>query len=175
MIGNNATAVEAGAHEAERLGYQVTTACAQKLEGEVEPIGRHLADMAAHLRCTPGAKCFISGGEGTVKLAPEHERGLGGRNQQTILAALGRLIESDPRGIAILSGGTDGEDGPTDAAGALVDAAVIRRAQQLNLDPADFLRRNDAYHFFEPLGALIKTGPTNTNVCDVRVVVTAGA
>ncbi len=151
MIGNNATAVEAAAHEAERLGYQATTVCAQKLEGAVEPIGRHLADLAAHLRCTPGAKCFISGGEGTVKLAPEHERGLGGRNQQTILAALGRLVEIDPRGIAILSGGTDGEDGPTDAAGAFVDAEVIQRAQQLKLDPADFLRRNDAYHFFEPL------------------------
>ena len=70
----------------------------------------------------------------------------------------------------ILSGGTDGEDGPTDAAGALVDAAIIEAAKQRGLDPVDFLNRNDAYHFFEPLGGLIKTGPTNTNVCDLRVV-----
>jgi len=66
---------------------------------------------------------------------------------------------------------TDGEDGPTDAAGALLDAEVLDAARQQGLDPADYLRRNDAYHFFEPLGALIKTGPTHTNVCDVRVVV----
>ncbi len=125
VLGNNATAVASTAIEAERLGYSTTTACASKLEGPVEPIGRHLADMAAHLRSTPGAKCFISGGEGTVKLAPENQRGLGGRNQQTVLAALIRLAEIDPRGVAILSAGTDGEDGPTDAAGAFVDAEVI--------------------------------------------------
>ena len=74
-------------------------------------------------------------------------------------------------GFALLSGGTDGEDGPTDAAGALIDAEVISRMRASNLDPADFLRRNDAYHFFDAVGGLIKTGPTHTNVCDVRVVV----
>jgi glycerate 2-kinase len=117
----------------------------------------------------------VSGGEGTVKLAPENQRGLGGRNQQTVLAALLRLAEIDSRSVAILSAGTDGEDGPTDAAGAVVDEAVIKQAHQLKLDAAGFLRRNDAYHFFEPLAALIKSGPTNTNVCDLRVVVTDGA
>ncbi len=70
----------------------------------------------------------------------------------------------------ILSGGTDGEDGPTDAAGALVDSAVLAAAAARRLDPRDYLSRNDAYHWFEPLMALLKTGPTHTNVCDVRVV-----
>jgi glycerate-2-kinase len=77
-------------------------------------------------------------------------------------------------GVLILSGGTDGEDGPTDAAGAWVDAEIIDTARRKNLDPVDYLARNDAYHWFEPLGALIKTGPTDTNVCDVRVVLVQG-
>jgi glycerate-2-kinase len=81
----------------------------------------------------------------------------------------------DPRpvgdGIVLLSGGTDGEDGPTDAAGAWLDAAAIADARQRGLNLTDSLRRNDAYRFFEPLGTLIKTGPTHTNVCDVRVAV----
>jgi glycerate-2-kinase len=71
----------------------------------------------------------------------------------------------------MLSGGTDGEDGPTDAAGAFCDAQIAAEAKRHGLDPADHLARNDAYHFFEPLGALVKTGPTHTNVCDVRVIV----
>jgi glycerate 2-kinase len=73
-------------------------------------------------------------------------------------------------GILILSGGTDGEDGPTDAAGAFADGPLARAALERGLDLHDYLRRNDAYHFFEPLGGLLKTGPTHTNVCDVRVV-----
>ncbi|MCI0360208.1 MAG: hypothetical protein L0211_17155, partial [Planctomycetaceae bacterium] len=72
--------------------------------------------------------------------------------------------------FVLLSAGTDGEDGPTDAAGALIDGDLLDRLAKTNLDPRDFLRRNDAYHFFQQLGGLIKTGPTNTNVCDVRVV-----
>jgi glycerate-2-kinase len=102
-----------------------------------------------------------------------------------VLAALQRLLscEAEDRGgapgqgrhwplerLVLLSGGTDGEDGPTDAAGAFVDQSVAAEMQARGFDPADFLRRNDAYHFFEPLGALIKTGPTHTNVCDLRVV-----
>jgi glycerate-2-kinase len=77
-----------------------------------------------------------------------------------------------PRDMVVVSGGTDGEDGPTDAAGAFVDWGIIEEAKRRGLDAADFLKRNDAYHFFEPLGALIKTGPTHTNVSDLRVVVT---
>ena len=79
------------------------------------------------------------------------------------------------REIAILSGGTDGEDGPTDAAGAVADSAVLKESERRGLRPRSFLARNDAYHFFEPLGALIKTGPTHTNVMDVRVVLVGAA
>ena len=175
IIGNNAQAVNAAGMEAERLGYSPAMVAATELEGPVEDIGRHLAQMAMYLRDGLSVtKSFISGGEGTVQLAAESERGLGGRNQQLVLAALDELIHhgaNQGRGIAILSGGTDGEDGPTDAAGAWFDATTISEARRRGLDRDDYLRRNDAYHFFEPLGALLKTGPTHTNVCDIRVVV----
>jgi hydroxypyruvate reductase len=174
VIGNNALAVDAAGQEAVRRGYSPAMHAATKLEGAAEEIGRHLADMALRMRDHAGPDCLITGGEPTVQLADESIRGKGGRNQQLVLAALVHLLQHSGqplRGIALLSGGTDGEDGPTDAAGAVIDADVLARMQQLVLDPADFLRRNDAYHFFAPLGVLIKTGPTHTNVCDVRVVV----
>jgi len=170
VIGNNATAVDAAGVEAERLGYSHAMVSATKPEGRVEKIGRHLAEMAIAMRDGDGPNCLVSGGEGTVRLVPEEERGLGGRNQQLALAALVRLADHDAHDIAIVSAGTDGEDGPTDAAGAIVDDALIAEARRLNLNPNDFLRRNDAYRFFEPLGGLLKTGPTHTNVCDLRVV-----
>lgn len=115
--------------------------------------------------------CLITGGEPIVRLVPAEQRGLGGRNQQLVLAATVALWDDAGAGLALLSAGTDGEDGPTDAAGALVDEAVIERARGLGLAPEGYLRRNDAYHFFEAAGGLVKTGPTGTNVCDVRVVV----
>jgi glycerate-2-kinase len=118
-----------------------------------------------------GPNCLISGGEGVVRLAPPAVRGRGGRNQQLALAALIEIIEQGTGDFCFVSAGTDGEDGPTDAAGAIVDAGVIQSAQSQGLDPADFLRRNDAYPFFAAAGGLLKTGPTNTNVCDLRVVV----
>ena len=74
--------------------------------------------------------------------------------------------------MAFLSGGTDGEDGPTDAAGAFFDAGILQAAREQGLSPQEFLARNDAYRFFAPLDALLKTGPTHTNVCDLRVVCT---
>jgi glycerate-2-kinase len=174
VIGNNAQAVDAAGFAAERLGYSHAMIAATSLEGPVEEIGRHLARMALQMRATRAPNCLISGGEGTVALAPESQRGKGGRNQQLVLAALDELLKFDPmrgRGIAIVSAGTDGEDGPTDAAGAWCDSATIAESQRRGLDPADYLRRNDAYRFFEPLGTLLKTGPTHTNVCDIRVVV----
>ena len=171
VIGNNATAVDAAGLEAERLGYSHAMLSAERSEGPAEQVGRHLAEMALKMRDEPGPNCLISGGEPVVTLVDESRRGLGGRNQQLVLAALERLADDGARGIALLSGGTDGEDGPTDAAGAILDAAVLSAARHQNLDPADYLARNDAYHFFQPLDALIKTGPTHTNVCDVRVIV----
>ncbi len=170
IIGNNALAVDAAGVEAERLGYSHAMISTTKPEGPVEEIGRHLANMAVTMRDGSGPDCLISGGEGTVRLVSEVERGRGGRNQQLALAALIRLAEQDFHGAAIVSAGTDGEDGPTDAAGAIVDEAVIDRTQELKLNASDFLRRNDAYHFFEATGGLLKTGPTHTNACDLRVV-----
>ncbi|MHC4177812.1 MAG: MOFRL family protein, partial [Planctomycetota bacterium] len=162
---------DAAGLEAERLGYSPAMSCAQKSEGPAEEIGRHLAQMALKMRNGPGPDCLISGGEPVVTLVDESRRGLGGRNQQLVLAALEDLADDGAQRIVLLSGGTDGEDGPTDAAGAILDAGVLSAAREQNLDPADYLARNDAYHFFQSLQALIKTGPTHTNVCDVRVVV----
>src|SRR5207253_730922 len=94
----------------------------------------------------------------------------GGRNQEFVLAALVKLGERDMQGTALLSGGTDGEDGPTDAAGASVDSGTWQRSNRLALDPVRFLRRHDSYAFFAATGDLIKTGLTDTNVMDVRVI-----
>ncbi len=170
VIGNNAVAVDAAGQEAERLGYSAALDAATQLEPEAETVGNHLAEMALRMRDRTQPDCLVTGGEPVVKLADPAIRGLGGRNQQLVLAALVRLAPAGLENLVLLAGGTDGEDGPTDAAGALIDAEVWRKAQQRGLDPTDFLRRNDAYHFFEPLGALIQTGPTHTNVCDLRVV-----
>ena len=185
VLANNATAVDAAGIEAERLGYNHAMICATESEGPAEEVGRHLAQMALSMRAEalrdeagslgttshggPSPNCLISGGEPTVRLVPPEQRGKGGRNQQLILAALQELGEG--QGIAMLSGGTDGEDGPTDAAGAWVDAKVIAAAAKASLSPQDHLTRNDAYPFFESAGGLLKTGPTHTNVCDIRVVV----
>lgn len=168
VLANNATAVDAAGMEAERLGYSHAMVSATQSEGPAEEIGRHLAMMARRMRGTPGPNCLISGGEPTVKLVDAAKRGLGGRNQQLVLAALAEL--GDCERIALLSGGTDGEDGPTDAAGAFIDGDIAAKSQSLALDSTDYLARNDAYRFFEPLGALLKTGPTHTNVCDLRVI-----
>jgi len=170
VIGNNAAAVDAAGREAERLGYTPATVSATGSEGPAEEIGHHLAAMALKMRDQPGPDCLISGGEPVVKLVAAKHRGSGGRSQQLVLAALERLAADGASGIALLSGGTDGEDGPTDAAGAVLDASILAAAGEHDLDPADYLARNDAYHFFQPLEALITTGPTHTNVCDVRVV-----
>ncbi len=146
---------------------------ATKLEGPAEEIGVHLAEMALSMKESDGPDCLITGGEPIVRLAPPELRGKGGRNQQLVLAALTRLLHAgdhSAEGIVLLSGGTDGEDGPTDAAGAMLTEQLIADMSRRKLDPASFLHRNDAYHFFEQLGGLIKTGPTHTNVCDLRVL-----
>ncbi|MDZ4781292.1 MAG: DUF4147 domain-containing protein [Planctomycetia bacterium] len=170
VIGNNATAIDAAGVEAERLGYSHAMNAATTLEGPAEDVGRHLAGMILRMRSQGGPDCLITGGEPTVKLVAPELRGKGGRNQQLVLAAA-ELLNDLREGWAILSGGTDGEDGPTDAAGAMLDPEMLAAALKAGRRPEDFLARNDAYHFFEPLGGLIKTGPTHTNVCDIRVAV----
>ncbi|MEM6655628.1 MAG: DUF4147 domain-containing protein, partial [Planctomycetota bacterium] len=123
VMANNATAVDAAGIEAERRGYNHAMQCATASEGAAEEVGRSLAAMARGMHGDPnpaGPDCLITGGEPTVRLAEPAVRGRGGRNQQLVLAASEQL--ADCRGIALLSGGTDGEDGPTDAAGAVIDA-----------------------------------------------------
>jgi hydroxypyruvate reductase len=168
ILGNNATAVDAAGAAAERLGYSHAMIAATRSEGSAEEVGRHLADMALRMRREPGPNCLVSGGETTVTLVDERHRGKGGRNQQLALAAL--QVLGDCNEVALLSAGTDGEDGPTDAAGAFVTEDVVRRARELQLDRKDYLTRNDAYHFFQSAGGLFITGLTQTNVCDVRVL-----
>jgi hydroxypyruvate reductase len=107
----------------------------------------------------------LCGGETTVTIQGE---GKGGRNQEFALASA--LVIDGMENIVVLSGGTDGTDGPTDAAGAIADGQTLARARAKNLDPQDFLKRNDAYHFFQPLDDLIITGPTRTNVSDVYMI-----
>jgi hydroxypyruvate reductase len=107
----------------------------------------------------------ISGGETTVTI---RGTGLGGRNQEFALAAA--LDIAGLKDVVVLSAGTDGTDGPTDAAGALADGSTVARAEAHDLDAAAYLANNDSYRFFEHLGNLIKTGPTGTNVADVRLM-----
>jgi hydroxypyruvate reductase len=109
--------------------------------------------------------CLIAGGETTVTVTGN---GLGGRNQELALAAVPEM--ADLPEVALVTLATDGGDGPTDAAGAVVTGQTMHQARQVGLDPLDFLDRNDAYHFFEPLGDLLKTGPTCTNVNDLNFI-----
>jgi glycerate 2-kinase len=169
ILGNNAKALADAQACAERLGYRVLN-LGSYIEGET----RHIATMHTGIlrsiveQGVPFAPpvCLLSGGETTVMLTPNH--GKGGRNQEFVLAALLKLGMTP--NVAILSGGTDGEDGPTDAAGALADAGTLERAAALGLCGGDYLQRNDAYHFFEATGDLLITGLTQTNVMDVRVL-----
>ena len=101
--------------------------------------------------------------------------GKGGRNQEFVLAMLNNLGEEGMRGVAVLSGGTDGEDGPTDAAGAVADETTWDAIRAKGLDVADHLARHDAYPLFDAVGGLIRTGLTHTNVMDVRVILIAPA
>lgn len=178
VIGNNALAVDAAGIQAEALGYNHVMQCAQNCEGFANDVGRHVADMAVSMLTRDPAlhrqNALITGGEPVVQLAEPSRCGKGGRNQQLVLAAYVRLLEIGLTSqqwsrLTILSGGTDGEDGPTDAAGAFIDAQVHQRAVDQNLSPEEHLRNNDAYPFFEATGGLLLTGPTGTNVCDIRV------
>ncbi len=178
VIGNNAVAVDSAGIRAESLGYNHVMHVARQCESAAEEVGRHMTDMMLAMLVGSDHDCLITGGEPTVSLVSPDRRGKGGRNQQLVLAAYVYLLENVADDcpwdrFAILSGGTDGEDGPTDAAGAILDESVHRAAQRLNLDPRDYLCRNDAYRFFEQTGGLIITGPTGTNVCDIRVVTVA--
>jgi hydroxypyruvate reductase len=169
IVGSNMLALEAASTKAKDLGYE-TLILSSMVEGETREVARVHSALAKEIvktgRPTPPPACIISGGETTVTI---RGKGLGGRNQEFCLAACLDLVELPPR-VVILSGGTDGNDGPTDAAGALVDPLTVTRGKDAGMEAAEFLDRNDAYHFFEKTKDLLMTGPTNTNVMDVRLV-----
>lgn len=171
LLGNNRRALAAAQQQAEALGYAVLNLGAY-IEGETRQAAVVLAGVARSIRgdgqpLRPPV-CLLSGGETTVTLTPGHGRG--GRNQEFVLSAAVYLGAAGLRNMAVLSGGTDGEDGPTDAAGAIAEEGTLTRATQARLDPATLLERHDAYSFFEATGDLFKTGLTQTNVMDVRVL-----
>jgi len=169
IVGSNIIALEAAREKAEKMGYQ-TLILSSMVEGETREVARVHAAIAKEIVKTghpiSSPACIISGGETTVTI---HGKGMGGRNQEFCLSAALDLVELPPR-VVILSGGTDGNDGPTDAAGAMVDPYTVRRGKELGMKAIDFLTNNDAYHFFEKTNDLLMTGPTNTNVMDVRLV-----
>lgn len=172
VIGNNAFALGAAAETARQLGFTVHSLGADN-QGEAKALGRELAELCLAVRdhanpIAPPA-CLLSGGEPVVHLAPTDQPRKGGRNQELVLAGVERLWNESWADIVLLSGGTDGEDGPTDAAGALADRALVDAARSLGLRPNDFLAINNSYLFFEQTGGLLKTGPTHTNVMDLRV------
>jgi glycerate 2-kinase len=176
ILANNATAIDAAGVEAVRLGYAYWMSSSPTSEGSAESLGRELAKQTLGLVDQPKIQCIITGGEPTVSLPPSEQCGRGGRNQQLVLAALDELIRQNVseeilRRFALLSGGTDGEDGPTDAAGAWIDQKVLLDARSAQLDGGDYLKRCDAYRFFEQTNSLILTGPTHTNVGDIRVAI----
>ncbi len=175
VIGNNDTAVDAAVLKACEFGY-FTLSSKCDVAGEAQHVGRQIADECRQLREHPLVKgvsryCIVSGGEPIVKLVPTDRPHKGGRNQEVALAALQSLWSDGLDRIAILSGGTDGEDGPTNAAGAVVDEPLRQIAIANGLDPVEFLAINNSYPFFEQTGGLLLTGPTHTNVMDLRVAV----
>jgi glycerate 2-kinase len=176
VIGNNATALAAAGRKAGALGY-VVQSLGSANRGEARDVGRELAARVVAIRdsqvATSSSVCVLGGGETTVRLAATSQRRSGGRNQELVLGAVDSLWEDGLPRVAVLSGGTDGEDGPTDAAGAVADAELIQIARGLGVLPEPFLAINNAYEFFERTGGLIKTGPTHTNVMDVWVALIA--
>jgi hydroxypyruvate reductase len=167
IVGNNLSAILAASREAEALGYKPLI-LSTRIEGETRDVaGVHAAIFREVLAtgyplATPA--CILSGGETTVTLKG---KGKGGRNQECSLA-VALHIQGEDR-IFFLSAGTDGTDGPTDAAGAFADGTTVERGRTLNMEAIDYLDENNSYPFFEALGDLLITGPTNTNVMDLRI------
>ena len=162
IIGDNKLAARAALEQAEREGFQAEI-LTNELQGEAREVGRDLAHRLRMESSTrPRPFCLIAGGETTVTL---QGRGKGGRNQELALSTVSELRRLE--NVMLIALGTDGDDGPTDAAGAVVTGESAQRAESLGLDAADYLSRNDAYPFFEALGDLLKTGPTGTNVNDL--------
>ncbi|MDE2833306.1 MAG: hydroxypyruvate reductase, partial [Bacteroidota bacterium] len=159
VLASNRTALRAAAAEAEERGYRVVD-IAHDVSGEARHIGTQFARRALSLG---SRQCLLYGGESTVVV---RGGGRGGRNQELVLAAACELDRSE-RDVIVLSGGTDGIDGPTDAAGAWATPATLDKGRKMGLDAHRSLQCNDAYTYFDGVGQLIRTGPTHTNVMDV--------
>ncbi len=173
VIGSNIVAVKAAEKKAKQLGYH-TRILSTFIEGETREVAKVHSAVAKEIHKTgnpvePPA-CVITGGETTVTIRGS---GLGGRNQEFALASVSEISGLDH--TVVLSGGTDGSDGPTDAAGAIADSTTWQRANKSGLDPKVYLDNNDSYHFFEGVDDLLITGPTNTNVMDVRIILVDSA
>ncbi len=168
IVGSNLLACEAAAQAATRAGFSALVLTTW-VEGEAREVGRVLAgllrevDSSGHPLARPC--CLVAGGETTVTVRGQ---GRGGRNQELALSAAFSL--RGVRDVLLASVGTDGSDGPTDAAGAYVDGSTLDRAAALGRDPAVALANNDSYTLFDGLGDLIRTGPTNTNVNDLYLL-----
>lgn len=163
MVGSNGTACAAARAHLSRRGYDVVS-FRVGVTGEANLVGQMMATQAR--KWNGDARAAVWGGETTVTVSG---KGTGGRNQELALGAVEGLGET--KEVALLSMGTDGIDGPTDAAGAVVDSETLARAKMRKLDPAKFLAANDSYRFFEALDGLVVTGPTGTNVNDLMVMV----
>ena len=168
IIGSNIQCLEAAEKKAKEMGYN-TLLLSSFVQGETREVAKMQAAILKEVitsgRPIPRPACVISGGETTVTI---HGTGKGGRNQEFALAC--GIEIAGLKGAAVLSAGTDGTDGPTEAAGAYADWKMADRAKKLGLDPYRYLDNNDSFHFFEQLNDLIITGPTKTNVMDLRLL-----
>jgi glycerate 2-kinase len=168
IIGSNRIATEAAGQKALALGFEPVVLTSE-LQGEARDAAQWLYRQVLESQsCLSSGRrkiCLIAGGETTVTV---RGKGLGGRNTEMALA-FAVAIEGTS-GITFLSAGTDGTDGPTDAAGAIADGQTILKARSLGIDPRAYLNNNDSYRFFEKTGGLFKTGPTGTNVMDLQII-----
>jgi len=163
LAGTNRTALDAARDAAEARGYEVRRV-SEGIEGEARSVGaQHAKVMLDADPSTPA--CWLWGGEPTVTVTGD---GKGGRNQEVALGAA-LALEDATTSSAFLSGGTDGIDGPTDAAGAWATPDTAERARAAGCDPATHLEANDSYPLFDAIGQLLRTGPTHTNVMDVHI------
>lgn len=168
LIATNIQALDAAKAAADQDGFN-TTILTSGLQGETREVAGLFPAMAAEIQASgnpvKAPACVIIGGETTVAI---RGNGKGGRNQEFVLAAAIGMAGID--NAVVFSAGTDGTDGPTDAAGAIADGQTMVRAEALGLDPLAYLDDNDSYNFFKPLGDLVMTGPTGTNVMDLRLL-----
>jgi glycerate 2-kinase len=165
IVASNRISIDAAAHAAREAGCQVEI-LATAMQGHTHDAARHFASALGRAAVRKDARplVLLAGGETTLAV---EGAGRGGRNQEFALVAALELQGVD--NVALLSAGSDGTDGPTDAAGAFIDGSTIARVRALGLDPQDFLRRHDSYPLLDALGDLHRTGPTGTNVMDIVI------